>query len=508
MHKKKVEELRQWLATADASLQLGLPPSPRMLVLSGPPGCAKSTALRVLAGEAGFEICEWLEGRALRWVSEGERAGAGPSAHTGYESRLSQFAHFLSSSLRTLSLSIAAAGPARGGGSESGEGAGGSGASTPTAAVGLRRRLVLLEELPVGSSSGARTQELLEQQRRMLRSALETARFPVALVLCSDASVSTAKQLETLLGPAAACPQLTCHVACNPVADTLLTRALRSVAAAEGVSLAAEQLTALARASNGDLRHALNRPSGGGADRDRFRDLFHTVGKLLHAPAQAAKAAAAAKGAEAAGGAGDAARWWEQEQENARAACDNSAALALSFLQQNYLPHFGDIEDAALAADAMSDAAHLVGSCRTQPWVSPAVMPLVASLSTRAVTTLNRVPAPSRFSQCTKPAHFGAERDAARLSERLATSFAPLGEAGQEAPPPPPLATHAGRHGLSPEQRECVVQLTSFDGRDAGAHMARALPPVPLGGISDSIGMQATQRLVPRPQQLLDDIEE
>jgi len=440
----------------------------------------------------------------------------------------------------------------------------------------------------------------------MLRSALETARFPVALVLCSDASVSTAKQLETLLGPAAACPQLTCHVACNPVADTLLTRALRSVAAAEGVSLAAEQLTALARASNGDLRHALNRlqllatgaerapapragkgakgakggkggkakgaalvrPSGGGADRDRFRDLFHTVGKLLHAPAQAAKAAAAAKGAEAAGGAGDAARWWEQEQENARAACDNSAvggtadaaaaaaatskavlggapperllaessldeALALSFLQQNYLPHFGDIEDAALAADAMSDAAHLAGSCRTQPWVSPAVMPLVASLSTRAVTTLNRVPAPSRFSQCTKPAHFGAERDAARLSERLATSFAPLGEAGQEAGPQlldpagmlggaqlaaellpflprllPARAPTAGRHGLSPEQRECVVQLTSFDGRDAGAHMARALPPVPLGGISDSIGMQATQRLVPRPQQLLDDIEE
>ena len=34
MHKKKVEELRQWLATADASLQLGLPPSPRMLVLT------------------------------------------------------------------------------------------------------------------------------------------------------------------------------------------------------------------------------------------------------------------------------------------------------------------------------------------------------------------------------------------------------------------------------------------------------------------------------------------
>ena len=131
------------------------------------------------------------------------------------------------------------------------------------------------------------------------------------------------------------------------------------------------------------------RPSGGGADRDRFRDLFHTVGKLLHAPAQAAKAAAAAKGAEAAGGAGDAARWWEQEQENARAACDNSAV--------------GGTADAAAAAAATSKAvlggapperllaeSSLDEAPRTRPPARPGGRPPPA----------RRVTAPSRLPLC------------------------------------------------------------------------------------------------------------
>ena len=40
VHKKKVDEVRDWLKRADVSLQLGLPPTPRLLVLSGPPGAA------------------------------------------------------------------------------------------------------------------------------------------------------------------------------------------------------------------------------------------------------------------------------------------------------------------------------------------------------------------------------------------------------------------------------------------------------------------------------------
>jgi DNA polymerase III delta prime subunit len=172
MHKKKVEEIRHWLEQADASLQLGLPPSPRMLVLSGPPGAAKSAALRTVAGELGFELCEWLEGRTLRWVSPTDDWSGGGGNHSsadyaGYESRLSQFGHFLSSSLRTLSLSMVSAGAAPPAAARSAC----TPASLPAACpppvcrLGLRRRLVLLEELPVSGSSGERATSMLQEQQ-------------------------------------------------------------------------------------------------------------------------------------------------------------------------------------------------------------------------------------------------------------------------------------------------------------------------------------------------------
>ena len=131
MHKKKVDEIRQWLRIADASLQLGLPPTPRMLVLSGPPGSGKSAMLRVLAKELDFEVCEWIEPRTQAWVAPADRI-ADEVIGQEYESRVAQFEGFLRSSLRTLSLCISGG---------------------PSSAS--RRRLVLLDEMaPAGGSDG------------------------------------------------------------------------------------------------------------------------------------------------------------------------------------------------------------------------------------------------------------------------------------------------------------------------------------------------------------------
>ena len=160
VHKKKVEEVRDWLKRADASLQLGLTPTPRMLVLSGPTGSGKSAMLQVLAQELQFEVCEWLEPRSEAFNLPFQ-PGMEPSAP--YESRMKQFATFLQSSLRTLSLCV------------------GPSASNAAAAPsqGMRRRLVLLDELPNTAGGGERSAELARQLQVLLRRALLVARFPM-----------------------------------------------------------------------------------------------------------------------------------------------------------------------------------------------------------------------------------------------------------------------------------------------------------------------------------------
>lgn len=148
MHKKKVDEIRQWLTVADTNLQLGLPPYPRMLVLSGPPGSGKSTMLRVLASEMQFELCEWQEPRTQRWMA-GRAGGSGEAGRVGlsdpdeYVSRAAQFEAFLRSSLRTLSLCL-----------------------TSSSTAGSRRRLVLLDELASGIGSADGDSPLQRQQAR------------------------------------------------------------------------------------------------------------------------------------------------------------------------------------------------------------------------------------------------------------------------------------------------------------------------------------------------------
>ena len=109
MHPQKVAEVSKWLQTADVSLQLRLPPSPRLQVLTGPPGTGKSTMLRVLAAESAFEICEWVEPR-----SQPRDFAWSQTDGNHEEPRAQAFPTFLHDSLRTVPLSVAPATSATG----------------------------------------------------------------------------------------------------------------------------------------------------------------------------------------------------------------------------------------------------------------------------------------------------------------------------------------------------------------------------------------------------------
>lgn len=167
MHPKKIDEVQQWLQKADVSLQLGLPPTPRLLILSGPPGTGKSAMLRVLGAEHHYETCEWLEARADRRDEQPSSAADG-GGRSELHPRAAAFATFLRDSLRTLSLCVQPVQPPA---------ASGGSSAAPAPPTGGRRRLVILDDLAAagqpGSLDGAR--DLREQQISLLQRALSCA---------------------------------------------------------------------------------------------------------------------------------------------------------------------------------------------------------------------------------------------------------------------------------------------------------------------------------------------
>ena len=141
--------------------------------------------------------------------------------------------------------------------------------------------------------------------------------------------------------PARTCGHVHVHARAqvNPLADTFMLRTLQHVCAQEGLSLSRSDLAGVMGSANGDLRHAIGavqfaavgmRRRGGagarapgadggarkskasasdarsagaasaarepldGGQRDRFPDMFHALGSILHRPAKRQKLAAEA----------------------------------------------------------------------------------------------------------------------------------------------------------------------------------------------------------------------
>ena len=143
----------------------------------------------------------------------------------------------------------------------------------------------------------------------------------------------------------------------------------------------------------------------------------------------------------------------------------------LAFLHQSYLHFFGDADDAADAAEKMSEAAELLQAQRARPWQGAGLMPYVASLPARGVIECNRQPAPLRFTALSKPQMYGVDKTAAERAQRAAALFGPaVGVGGGLA------VRLAGGAQPRPSSRRCSSSSPSLAAAAAAASR-RSSPP-------------------------------
>ena len=246
VHNSTVKRVRQWLLSQTSQLSassfsssssfsqsssqsssassqpLSQPYSSRLLILSGKPGCGKSTTVRVLAKELGLPLREWNDTYGqVHYDREGD-----------YTSHLDQFNKFLSEG-RFKSLNSAGSGGGgpclvAGGKKKKRDAAAGSGSSSSSnnnnnngngnsnSNRNSNPPVLLLESLPStsfrpttssssgssGSWDGAPRESPIEQLRASLSDFLSTARAAPAVLIFSDVAEKneSSSALDRLLG--------------------------------------------------------------------------------------------------------------------------------------------------------------------------------------------------------------------------------------------------------------------------------------------------------------------
>ncbi|KAK9814703.1 hypothetical protein WJX72_010168 [[Myrmecia] bisecta] len=324
VHKKKVAELRGWLEAqaSTTSRHAGT------LLATGPTGCGKSTCIRVLAAELGYELTEWQPPVPTLWAEHQYQAASG----VRYVSKLHAFEEFVSrSKLSSLSLlrSTAAAQPAAEPASQHSQ-------HSQPALRPAPKKIILVDDLPHAGDA---------EQRHRLADALgelaNTARCPVIICVTEAASRSQGergagaaasssqglhKELMGVLDAAGAA-----HISFNPFTTPNISKALTRIAAEEGYSLASADVAGMADSAGGDLHNAVatlqlvctgkaGRPAApgnaakkgkgrgrktkaaepestlqsSGVARDQSLTIFHALGKVLYNKREDPDAATAA----------------------------------------------------------------------------------------------------------------------------------------------------------------------------------------------------------------------
>eukprot|EP00171_Calliarthron_tuberculosum_P007220 IDg7220t1 len=325
MSSQKQRDPRNWLERAVSRK----PNAPRALLLCGPPGCGKWTALRTVIAERALEALQW-------------EPPAPPSRGGVLRPLLDSLHAFLTGSRYPSLYSVPADGTQN--------------ASNPASG-----RVVVLRDLPVAlADAPARRAEL----QVMLAAHVRTSLAPTVLIL-SDSARGVARTLRLVGAPLLESP-LVSTIRIPAPSSTAMRRALAAVSRTERIGASAAALDALSESANGDIRAALNelhlncapvglatngvlrssrrpqkRPRSSAVQpwvsKDGSLGTYHAVSKVLNNKRDSA---------------GRSKYDAEQILEDAQA----EPGAFLAFLHQNYGDFFASSDDAAYALDTLSDA--------------------------------------------------------------------------------------------------------------------------------------------------------
>lgn len=250
MHKKKVQQVRDWLVDAGMSTGRSRNPNRRLLVLAGPAGSGKSATLSMLSLELDFEISEWRN--PINDNAFGSGGGSGPV--------MQRFADFLTRADKYPSLTF--------GKTQSEESSADIHASSGT------RKLILVEDLPNVSGTQATRNVFLSA----LRSVISSPRLahPVVLIISESYAKNDieagqysrrreeSQDVRSILSQDILQSEFCDTINFNPIATTFLRKALRQIVHEEFLSYPSqtkpslELIDAVIAGCDGDIRSALN----------------------------------------------------------------------------------------------------------------------------------------------------------------------------------------------------------------------------------------------------------
>ncbi|KAG1736111.1 Rad17 cell cycle checkpoint protein-domain-containing protein [Suillus paluster] len=499
VHKRKVEDVRRWLSEAFEGGPTGkLRKYRRILVLTGPAGTAKTTTLRVIAREMGFDIVEWRNSMSERGPSNftEDSKDPGDDSWMDTEALFDKFQAFLkraSACHNIFSASSAASSAQPESHTQSQSVPQSFTQSLPFTSKPTNRHLILLEDLP--NILHLPTQGRFHAALQSLCGSSDSG--PPVVIIISDSglrgenaynddawdgaggtrwSKKETIDIRSVLGADLSTSPYVTRIGFNPIAPTLMTKALQAMltnhfASTSGKPPTKDVVEMIVESSNGDIRSAVmalefacvvtlpikgtgkgkkrgNTTGSGGARavleavtrREQSLVLFHLMGKILYnkrkgdSPATHLSAKDAAKERELDETLMDPSRlpdWLSEHDRKASRVCletiasespIDSSLLGL-YIHQNYTMFCTDVDQCDGVCEGLSWVDWIGGHLPTN---TPYAFPTLALSTLHALPT----PVPRKGQKVCKPSWFDVRNKEQDALEGVGHVAAWLGHGG------------------------------------------------------------------------------